>query len=114
MGFAAGDHVDFTVPELEDRDGEAGRAAKAEEADAVAGLDLGYAESAEADDAGAEEWGDVGVVEGVGEREDEVGAFEGVLGLASVDGVAGEGGVVAEVFFVVSAEAAGAVGASDP
>ena len=45
---------------------------------------------------------------------DEVGADEGVLGVASVDGVAGEGGVVAEVFFVADAEGAGAVGAADP
>jgi hypothetical protein len=56
----------------------------------------------------------VGVVEGVGEGVDEVGADEGVFGVASVDGVAGEGGVVAEVFFVADAEGTGAVGAADP
>ena len=33
-----------------------------------------------------------------GKEVDEVGADEDVLGVASVDGVAGEGGVVAEVF----------------
>ncbi len=49
-----------------------------------------------------------------GQGEDEVGADEGVFGVAAVDGVAGEGGVVAEVFFVAEAEGAGAVGAADP
>ncbi len=78
------------------------------------GCGAGDAETAEADDSGAEERGDVGVVEGVGERIEEVGTDEGVLGVASVDGVAGEDGVVAEVFFVATAEGAGAVGATDP
>ena len=45
---------------------------------------------------------------------DEVGAGEGELGVAAVDGVAGEDGVVAEVFHAVGAEAAGAVGAAHP
>ena len=93
---------------------ERGGGSEAEEADAFAGLGSGYAEAAEADDAGAEQWGDVGVVERGREGVDEVRAGEGVLGVASVDGVAGEGGVVAEIFFVAEAEGAGAVGAADP
>jgi hypothetical protein len=36
------------------------------------------------------------------------------LGVASVGGVAGEGGVVAEIFFFAAAEWAGAVRAADP
>jgi hypothetical protein len=56
----------------------------------------------------------MGVVEGVGQRVDEVGTDEDVFGVAAVDGVAGEGGVVAEVFFVAEAEGAGAVCAADP
>ena len=91
-----------------------GGGSEAEEADTFAGLRAGYTKAAEADDAGAEERGDVGVVEGVGEGEDEIGTDEGILGVASVDGVAGEGGVVAEVFFVAETEGAGAVGAADP
>jgi hypothetical protein len=45
---------------------------------------------------------------------DEVGADDGVFGVAAVDGVAGEGGVVAEVFFLATAEGAAAVGAAAP
>ena len=45
---------------------------------------------------------------------DEVGAGGGVLGVASVDGVAGEDDVVAEIFSVAFAEGAGSVGASYP
>jgi len=98
----------------EDFDGLRGGGAEAEEANALAGLGAGDAQAAEADDAGAEERGDVGVVEGVGKGEGEVGADEGVFGVAPVDGVAGEGGVVAEVFFVAETEGAGAVGSADP
>jgi hypothetical protein len=56
----------------------------------------------------------VGVVECGGEGEGEVGADERVFGVAAVDGVAGEGGIVAEIFFVAKAEGAGAVRAADP
>ena len=45
---------------------------------------------------------------------DEVGVGLRVLDVATVDGVAGEDDVVAEIFFVAQAEGAGAVGASDP
>jgi len=114
MVLAAGRDVDLAVPVAEDLDGLRGGGTEAEEADAVARLCVGDAEAAEADDSGAEERCYVGVVEGVGERVHEVGADEGVFGVAAVDGVAGEGGVVAEILFVVSAEAAGAVGAADP
>ncbi len=112
--FAASGDEDFAVPVAEDFDGLRGGGSEAEEAYALAGLRARYAQAAEADDAGAEERGDVGVVEGGGQGEDEVGADEGVFGVAAVDGVAGEGGVVAEVFFVAEAEGAGAVDAADP
>jgi hypothetical protein len=98
----------------EDFDGLRGGGSEAEEADAFAGLRASDSEAAEADDAGAEERRDVGVVEFGKERVGEVGADEGVFGVASVDGVAGEGGVVAEIFFVAKTEGAGAVGATDP
>jgi len=112
--FAAGGDEDFAVPVAEDFDGLRGGGSEAEEANALSGLGACDAQAAEADDAGTEEWGDVGVVEGGGQRVDEVGTDEGVFGVATVDGVAGEGGVVAEVFFVAEAEGAGAVGAADP
>jgi len=112
--FASGGDVDFAVPVAEDCDGLRGGGPEAKEADALAGLGARYSEAAEADDASAEERGDVGVVEGAGEGVNEVGADEGVLGVAAVDGVAGEGGVVAQVFFMAETEGAGAVGAADP
>ena len=60
--FAAGGDVDFAVPVAEDFYGLAGGGSEAEEADAFAGLGARYAEAAEADDAGAEEGRDMGVV----------------------------------------------------
>jgi hypothetical protein len=114
MSFAAGGDVDFAFPVTKDFDGLAGGGTEAEESDALSGLGPGDAEAAEADDAGAEEWGYVGVIEGGWEWVGEVGANEGVFGIATVDGVAGEGEIVAEVFFTANAEGAGAVGAADP
>ena len=112
--FAAGGDEDLAVPVTEDLNGLACGGSEAEETDALAWLGARYAKAAETDDSGAEKWGDVGVVEGFGERVNEVGAGESVLGVASVDGVAGKGGAVAEVFFVAATEGAGAVGAADP
>ncbi len=112
--FAAGGDEDLAVPVAEDLDGLRGGGSEAEEADALAGLGARDAKTAEADDAGAEERGDVGVVECGWEGIGEVGADEGVFGVAAVDGVAGEDGVVAEVFFVAEAEGTGAVGTADP
>jgi hypothetical protein len=114
MGFAASGDVDLAFPAVEDGDGEWGWGPEAEEADAFSGLGAGDAEAAEADDACAEEWGDVGAAEPGREREGEVGADENVLGVASVDGVAGEDWIVTEVFFVAAAEETTAVGATDP
>jgi hypothetical protein len=112
--FAAGGDEYATFPVAEDFDGLRGGGSEAEESDALARLGAGDAEAAEADDAGAEERGDVGVTGFGGQREDEVSADEGVFGVATVDGVAGEGGIVAEVFFVAETEGTGAVGAADP
>ena len=114
VSFAAGRDVDFALPVTQDFYGLAGGGAEAEEADTFSGLGSGDTKAAEADDSGTEEWGCIGVLEGGGEWVGEVGADEGVLGVTSVDGVTGEGEVVAEIFFAASAEGAGAVGASDP
>ena len=111
---AAGGDVDFAVPGFEDVDGEVRRGAEAEEADTIAGGDFGHAQAAEADDAGAEQRGEVGGGLIFGERDEEVGASDGVFGIAAVDGVAGVGGMVAEIFAVLAAEGAGAIDATEP
>jgi hypothetical protein len=90
------------------------RGSEAEEANAIARRGFGDAQAAEADDACAEEWGKMEGVGSFGERDEEVGAGDGVFGIASVDGVAGVGRVVAEVLAVLAAEWAGAVGATEP
>jgi hypothetical protein len=59
----ARDDIDFAVPGTENLQGECRGAAIAEETDARAALDAGYAQAAEADDAGAQQRGDVDGVE---------------------------------------------------
>ena len=91
-----------------------GGGAEAVEAYAVTGFYAGYAEAAETDDSGAEERGGVDVVQVRGQWENEIVAHLGVLGVTAVDGVAGEGGGVAEIFLTSLAVGADAIGAADP
>src|SRR6266851_2363409 len=114
MALTAGGDVDLAVPGLKDGDGEAGGGAEAEESDAFTRFHAGDTQAAEADDAGAEERGYVGVVQTGGQGVGEVGADQSVLGVATIDGVAGEGGVVAEVLGSAKAVGAGTIGASYP
>ena len=100
MGFAASGNVNLTIPGLQDGDGEMGGGAEPEEADSVSFLYAGDAKTAEANDSGAEERGGVERVEGGRDGIDEIGAGKRVFGVASVDRVSGEGGGVAEIFFV--------------
>jgi hypothetical protein len=112
--LAAGGDVDLAVPVAEDFDHQRGGGSEAEEADSLAELRSGYADAAEADHSGTKQRGDVSVRERRGQRVDEVGSGGCVLGVASVDGVAGENDVVAEIFFSAAAEGAGSVGSADP
>jgi len=91
-----------------------GGGAKAVEAYTVTGFNAGHAQAAEADDSGAEEWGGMDVIQVCGQWEDEIVVRLGVLGVAAVDGVAGEGGGVAEIFLTSLAVGADAIGAADP
>jgi len=61
--LSAGGDVDFTVPVAENGDHKRSRGSEAEEPDTLAGLGAGDTNAAEADHAGAEQRGDVGVGE---------------------------------------------------
>jgi hypothetical protein len=87
---------------------------KAIEAEALAGLCAAEAIGAVSDDAGAEQRGGVLVGECGGERVGEVFAHDAEFGVASVDVVAGEAGVLAQIFGVAEAVGAGAVGRVEP
>ena len=86
-----------------------GGGSEAKEADAFAGLGSGDSQAAESDDAGAEKKrSDVGVVELGRQGEDEVGRGGELFSIAAVGGIAGEGGVVAEVSSWLRQKGAGA------
>jgi hypothetical protein len=88
--------------------------AEAEQADTVATFDAGDAQAAEADDAGAEQGRGFEIVERGRERVDEIGSCDGVLGVATRNRVAGEGGRVAQILGAAGAVRAGAVDAAEP
>src|SRR5437899_2849194 len=110
MGFTAGDDVDFAMPGLQDGDREACGAAEAEESYPLAGLHTGDAQAAVADDARAQQRRDLCAIEAGGKGKCEVVADQNVFGVAAVDGVSGEGGVVAEVLHSVAAVPTIAIG----
>jgi hypothetical protein len=114
VGFAAGGDEDLALPGLEHGQSEVGGGSEAKQADSLAALDSGDAKAAESDDSGAEQRGGLEVVEGIRERDGEIGTGDGVLGIAAVDGVAGEDGRVAEVFVTAETIGTGAVDASEP
>jgi hypothetical protein len=68
----------------------------------------------ETDDAGAQEWRRLKIIESCGEREDEIRAREGEFRIAAIDGVAREGGGVAKVLVTSAAIRAGPIGAAKP
>src|SRR5258708_3608284 len=72
------------------------------------------AETAESDDPGAEQRRGLLIGELVRNRVDEILRRDDVVGIASVDGIAGELGIIAEVFFPGATILAAAVGAIQP
>src|SRR5580704_3143616 len=87
---------------------------KAEQSNAFAELDAGNTQAAEANDSRAEQRGGVQVVERRGQREDKVSASEGVLRVSARDGIASEGGPVAQILHAPFAVRAGAIGPAEP
>src|SRR6202011_33391 len=88
--------------------------AGAVEPEAAAGLERRQTQRSEADDAGAEQGSGLVVWESLGDGIDERLGGDGVLSVAAVDGIAGEGRMVAEVFPAGAAVFAGAVGGVQP
>jgi hypothetical protein len=77
-------------------------------------LNAGDTQAAVADDAGAEEWSDLGGGHVGRERKGEVCADRCVLGITAVDGVSGKDRAVAEVLHRMAAIPAIAIDAADP
>ena len=90
------------------------RRAEAEQPHTFAALDAGHAQAAESDDAGAQQRRGFEIIESRGQRNREVRARHGILGVAAVHGVSGEGGRIAQVFFAAAAVLAGSVDPGHP
>jgi len=114
MSRSSGGDVDLAIPGAQDRDGEMGRGAEAEESYTVARLDARYAKTAKTNNASAQQRRGVQIVELVGKRKREIGANDGVFGIAAIYGVTGEGGRIAEILEAEATISAGSVGSSHP
>jgi hypothetical protein len=77
-------------------------------------LHTGDADAAKANDPGTKQWGNVDIVEAGRHGIGEVGTHLNVFGVTTVDGVAGEDGIIAEVFQLVMAVPATAVNSAHP
>src|SRR5579875_919291 len=91
-----------------------GGGAEAEQSDAVARLDLSHAQAAEPDNPGTKERREFGGWRLLGKGDEKIRARHRVFGITAVHRIAGEGGVVAEIFAAFAAQRAGAVGAAQP
>ena len=114
MRFAACRNIHLALPRMQHFNRQVRRRSEAEQSDTLAGLHFRHAQAAKADDPSAQQRSGAQIVERAGKREDEVGARDSILGVAAVHGVSGECGCVAEVFLVMTAIPASAVGAADP
>ena len=114
MRFAPGHDIDFAFPGLQNRQGETGGAAETEESDAFALIHVGDAQTAESDDAGAQQRSNVDVIEAGRQWNREISPNRGVFGVTAIDGVAGESGPIAEIFHAVTAIPAPAVHTTHP
>jgi hypothetical protein len=89
------------IPALSRLDREVKVILQVERVPAILSLNPGNAQAAKADDAGTKQRGDVYVVviviviQAGGKREGEVGAHQGILGIAAIYRVSGEDGAVA-------------------
>src|SRR5215470_11151846 len=88
--------------------------AKPEQPNTIALFDSSNPNRAKADDACAEQRCGMQIVEVAGNGEAEIRARQSILRIAPIDGVTSKGWEVAEVFHIVTAVGAGAVGAAEP
>src|SRR5271166_1972987 len=110
---ARGD-IDVALPGAQNFNGQMRRGAEAEQSNALSGLDPGHAETAEADDSGAQQRRGMKIVERRWKRKNEIGAGQRIFRIAAVDAVSGERRRVAKVLHVAAAIPATPVGASNP
>ena len=102
--FAAGENVDFEAHVDGDLYDYVGGTAEAVEAEPAVGWNISKAESAIADDTGAEEGGGLEIGEGVGNGEGETLIRQDVIGVAAVHVVAVEESGLAEILAATLAE----------
>jgi hypothetical protein len=110
MPLVAGERVHFHAPVPRHPNGYVRRRAEAIEAQPSASLQLTMAETTESDNPGAQQRRRLLIGKLVRNRVDEILRRDHVLGVASVDGVASELGMLAEVLFTGAAILATAVG----
>src|ERR1700693_2384347 len=114
MRGTAGEDVDFASLVTRELQDQVGGGSEAVESEALAILRSTEAVGAVTDDAGAEQRGGMLVGEGGGKRVREVCADDAVLGVAAVDVVSGEAGLLAKILGVAPAVGTGAVGGVEP
>ena len=97
-----------------ERQWQAGRAAKAEKSHPLARFHPCHPQAAEADNPGAQQRRHMQIVQPGRQRENEIRARQGVLGVSAVDRISGERRMIAQVFHAVTAVPALPVHAPDP
>jgi hypothetical protein len=99
---------------LQNGDGQTRGAAKAKKSNSLTGRNAGHAQAAKADNTSAKQGSDVNVIQAGGQREGEVCARQGVLGVASIDRISRKDRPIAEIFHPVAAVPAIAIDTANP
>src|ERR1700676_5105423 len=114
MRLSSRGNIHLALPRAQNSDREMRGRTEAKQSDALARLDAGNAQAAEADDSGAEERGGVQIVECSRQRKDKVGAGQCIFRVSAGDAVSGERGRVAEVLRASFAIGASAIRPAEP
>jgi hypothetical protein len=99
---------------MQDGDRQVRCRSKAVQPDMIPRLDSRHPKTAETDDACAEEWRRVKIIESCRQWNNEIATRASEIGVAAVNGVAGESGRVTEILVTLEAIPAGSVRAADP
>src|SRR5690349_17744246 len=97
MALAPCRHIHLTLPGLQHRDGQMRRRAKTKQSHALSLLHAGNTKATKANDAGAQQWRCMQIVNRIWKRKDKIAARKRVLRIAARDCVARKCGRVAQI-----------------
>src|SRR5580658_3826 len=114
MRVATRRDINLAIPGLQNSNRQMRGCAKAKKSNPLAGFNPRHAQAAKTNDAGAQQWRGVQIIQFPGELEYKVVARRCILRVAAVDGISRKDRSIAKIFQSAAAIRAGSVYTSDP